>query len=72
MDYPPTPKFAHLAQALLNWDIPLSSKPDLVVRLVYTHYKVQFMQLHSGFKFTLGIGFAESLQQARNIVCVTI
>ena len=29
-------------------EFPLSSKPEDVVRLVYTHYKVQITQLHSG------------------------
>ena len=29
-------------------EFPLSSKPEDVVRLVYTHYKVQITQMHSG------------------------
>ena len=33
---------------LTNKEFPLSSKPEDVVRLVYTHYKVQITQLHSG------------------------
>ena len=31
-----------------NKDFPLSSNHEHVVRLVYTHYKVQIMLLHSG------------------------
>ena len=34
--------------SVANRDFPLSSKPEDVVRVVYTHYKVQTTQLHSG------------------------
>ena len=33
---------------VVSREFPLSSKPEDVVRLVYTHYKVQITQLHSG------------------------
>ena len=62
MDCPPIPQFflnfllrsktylkerTHSA-SVANRDFPLSSKREDVVRLVYTHYKVQITQLHSG------------------------
>ena len=34
--------------SVANRDFPLSSKPEDVVRVVYTHYKVQITQLHNG------------------------
>ena len=34
--------------SIANREFPLSSKPEDVVRLVYTYYKVQITQLHSG------------------------
>ena len=62
MDPPPIPQFflnfllrskTYLKECLpsasvANRDFPLSSKPEDVVRVVYTHYKVQITQLHSG------------------------
>ena len=59
MDYPPTPQFplnfllrskTYLKECppSANREFPLSSKLEDVVRLVYTHYKVQITQLHSG------------------------
>ena len=62
MDCPPIPQFSldfllrsktYLKErspsaSVANRDFPLSSKPEDVVRLVYTHYKVQITQLHSG------------------------
>ena len=62
MDCPPTPQFppnfllrskTYLKEcppsaSVANREFPLSSKPEDVVRLVYTHYKVQITQLHSG------------------------
>ena len=36
------------SSSIANRDFPLSSKHGHVVRLVYTHYKVQIMLLHSG------------------------
>ena len=62
MDCPPIPQFflnfllrskTYLKErppsaSVANRDFPLSSKPEDVVRLVYTHYKVQITQLHSG------------------------
>ena len=62
MDCPPIPHFflnfllrskTYLKErppsaSVANRDFPLSSKPEDVVRLVYTHYKVQITQLHSG------------------------
>ena len=62
MDCPPIPQFfpnfllrsktylkerPHRA-SIANREFPLSSKPEDVVRLVNTHYKVQITQLHSG------------------------
>ena len=34
--------------SIANREFPLSNKPEDVVGLVYTHYKVQIAQLHSG------------------------
>ena len=34
--------------SITNRDFPLSSKPKQVVRVVYTHYKVQIMLLRGG------------------------
>ena len=61
MDCPPTPFFPNFLlrsktylkerpprARVANRELPLSSKPEDVVRLVYTHYKVQITQLHSG------------------------
>ena len=60
MDCPPTPQFcldfllwfktlsAHLAQALQNRDFSQSSKPEDVLRLVYTVHTLQITLLHSG------------------------
>ena len=62
MDCPPIPQFCldflprsktYLKErppgaSIANRDFPLSSRPEDVVRLVYTHYKVQIMLLHSG------------------------
>ena len=59
MDCSPTPQFSldFLLRSKIylkerppsaNRDFPLSSKPEDVVRLVYSHYKVQITQLHSG------------------------
>ena len=59
MDCPPTPQFppnfllrskTYLKESppRANREFTLSSKPEDVVRLVYTHYKVQITQLHSG------------------------
>ena len=59
---PPAPEFCldfllrsktylkeHLSStSVANRDFPLSSKPEDVMRLVYTHYKVQITLLHSG------------------------
>ena len=36
--------------SIANRDFPLSSKPEGVVRLVYTHYKVQITQPYSGLR----------------------
>ena len=36
--------------SVANRDFPLSSKPEDMVRVVYTHYKVQITQLHSGLQ----------------------
>ena len=55
MDCPPIPQFFLLrsktylkerppSPSVANRDFPLSSKPEDMVRVVYTHYKVQ---LHS-------------------------
>ena len=62
MDCPPTPQFSpnfllrsktYLKErppsaSVANREFSLSSKLEDVVRLVYTHYKVQIIQLHSG------------------------
>ena len=62
MDCPPIPQFflnfllrskTYLKErppsaSVAKRDFPLSSKPEDVVRVVYTHYKVQITQLHSG------------------------
>ena len=63
MDCPPTTQFfpnfllrskTYLKErppsaSVANREFPLSStEPEDVVRLVYTHYKVQITQLHSG------------------------
>ena len=62
MDCPPIPQFfpnfllrskTYLKErpprvSVANREFPLSSKLEDVVRLVYTHYKVQITQLHSG------------------------
>ena len=62
MDCPPIPQFflnfllrskTYLKErppsaSVANRDFPLSSKPEDVMRVVYTHYKVQITQLHSG------------------------
>ena len=62
MDCPPIPQFflnfllrskTYLKErqpstSIANRDFPLSSKPEDVVRVVYTHYKVQITQLHRG------------------------
>ena len=62
MDCPPPPQFfpnfllrskTYLKErpptaSVANRGFPLSSKPKDVVRLVYTRYKVQITQLHSG------------------------
>ena len=37
--------------SIANRDFPLSSKPESVVRLVYTHYKVQILLLPSGLHY---------------------
>ena len=64
MDCPPIPQFflnfllrskTYLKErprsaSVANRDFPLSSKPEDVVRVVYTHYKVQITQLHSGLQ----------------------
>ena len=61
MDCPPIPQFfpnfllrskTHLKErppsaSVTNTEFPLSSKLEDMVRLVYTHYKVQITQLHS-------------------------
>ena len=62
MDCPPIPQFflnfllrskTYLKErppsaSVANREFPLSSKPEDMVRLVYTHYKVQITQLHCG------------------------
>ena len=65
MDCPPIPKFsldfllrskAYLKECppsanIANREFPLSSLLEDVVRLVYTHYKLQIPQLHSGLHY---------------------
>ena len=65
MDCPPIPQFfpnfllrskTYLKEcppsaSIANREFPLSSKHEDVVRLVYTHYKVQITQLHSGLLY---------------------
>ena len=64
MDCPPIPQFCldfllksktYLKErppsaSIANRDFSLSSKPEYVVRLVYTHYKLQIVLLHSGLQ----------------------
>ena len=67
MDCPPIPEFClnflqrsktYLKErppsaSIANGDFPPSSKSKYVLRLVYTHYKVQIMLLHAAQCFTL-------------------